>query len=31
MRERSERTMNTVSFSPRTGDGIVGAARRGTR
>ncbi len=28
MSERSERIMNTVSLSPRSGDGLVGAVRR---
>ncbi len=31
MREHSERNMKTVSFSPPSGDGPVGAARRHTR
>jgi hypothetical protein len=31
MSERSERIVDTVSFSPRSGDGLVGAARRDAR
>jgi hypothetical protein len=31
MSERSERIVNTVSLSTRSGDGLVGAARRDVR